>query len=128
MRRFLKELILSILINTLILRGLNYYHFGLIIDIHSGGLQTYLLLGTIFRIVNCILKSILHFVAIPLKMLTFGVVSILINIGVLYFFQRLINTNYADLATITLASEHLKIFILSIVITVIYTILSKLLK
>ena len=52
----------------------------------------------------------------------------MINVGVLYFFQRFINTNYGDQAQIILASDYLRSLILSVVITIAYAVLSKLLK
>lgn len=133
MRKFIKEIALSIGINAFILRGLSSLNFGIQIQTHTAGqwlpeLQTYLLLGVFFRIINCILKQLLHLVAFPLKYLTFGIIGSMINIGVLYFFQRFINTNYGDQAQIILASDYLRSLILSVVITIAYAILSKLLK
>ena len=133
MRRFIKEIVLSIGINAFILRGLSSLNFGIQIQTHTAGqwlpeLQTYLLLWVFFRIINCILKQLLHLVAFPLKYLTFGIIGSMINIGVLYFFQRFINTNYGDQAQIILASDYLRSLILSIVITIAYAVLSKLLK
>lgn len=133
MRRFIKEIGLSIGINAFILRGLSSLNFGIQIQTHTAGqwlpeLQTYLLLWVFFRIINCILKQLLHLVAFPLKYLTFGIIGSMINVGVLYFFQRFINTNYGDQAQIILASDYLRSLILSIVITIAYAVLSKLLK
>ena len=133
MRRFIKEIGLSIGINAFILRGLSSLNFGIQIQTHTAGqwlpeLQTYLLLGVFFRIINCILKQLLHLVAFPLKYLTFGIIGSMINVGVLYFFQRFINTNYGDQAQIILASDYLRSLILSVVITIAYAVLSKLLK
>ena len=133
MRRFIKEIALSIGINAFILRGLSSLNFGIQIQTHAAGqwlpeLQTYLLLGVFFRIINCILKQLLHLVAFPLKYLTFGIIGSMINVGVLYFFQRFINTNYGDQAQIILASDYLRSLILSVVITIAYAVLSKLLK
>ena len=133
MRRFIKEIVLSIGINAFILRGLSSLNFGIQIQTHTAGqwlpeLQTYLLLWVFFRIINCILKQLLHLVAFPLKYLTFGIIGTMINVGVLYFFQRFINTNYGDQAQIILASDYLRSLILSIVITIAYAVLSKLLK
>ena len=133
MRRFIKEIVLSIGINAFILRGLSSLNFGIQIQTHTAGqwlpkLQTYLLLWVFFRIINCILKQLLHLVAFPLKYLTFGIIGSMINVGVLYFFQRFINTNYGDQAQIILASDYLRSLILSVVITIAYAVLSKLLK
>lgn len=133
MRRFIREIALSIAINAFLLWGLSEINFWISIRIHSDGqlfpmLQTYVLLGLFFWIINCILRQLLHFVSFPLKYLTFGLIGTLINIWVLYFFQWFINTNYWDQATIALASDYLRTLILSVVITAAYRILSKILK
>lgn len=86
------------------------------------------MLGAIFWIVNFVLKKILHVVAFPLKLLTFGLISLVINIGVLYLFQWYVNTYYGDVATVVISPDYLKAFILSLVITFVYSLLSKLLK
>lgn len=128
MWRFIKEILLSILINTLILYGVSYYQFGMSIEVVSWGLKTFLLLGAIFWGVNFVLKKIVHIIAFPLKLLTFGFFSLVINLGMLYFFERLINTYYRDMAIIDISQDYLKALILSFVITLAYSLLSKLLK
>lgn len=135
MRRFIREIILSIIICSIILRVANYYHFGISITLAENadiatikGLRGFFILGTIFRIVNFILKKLLHIVSWPLKFLTFGIISLVINIGVLYLFQRFVNHNYGDIATVQIAEDYLRAFILSIAITLSYWILSKILK
>lgn len=146
MWRFIKEILLSIIINAVILRVLNYYKFGLSIVLLAGttpglqwvdqmmsggdlrGLRMYLILGTIFWIVNFLLRRILHIVSWPLKLFTFGIISIIINVGVLYLFQWIINTNYGDLVQVVISQDYVKAFVLSVVITAAYWLLSKILK
>ena len=128
MWKFVKDIVLSILINAAILYGLSSYGFGILIETQGSAIQAYLILGFFFWIVNFWLKKILHIVSFPLKLLTFGLFSIVINVGVIYFFANLINTHYGEIATVTLPSERLKVFILSIVISFAYTLLSKILK
>jgi len=119
MRRFIKEIALSIGINAFLLRGLSSLNFWIQIQTHTAGewlpeLQNYLLLGLFFWIINCLLKQLLHLVTFPLKYLTFGIIGSIINVGVLYFFQRFINTNYWDQAEIILAADYLRTLILSV--------------
>lgn len=132
MWRFVREVILSVLINAFILYGLNYYKFGIEILIKDDGdlrgLRAYLILGAIFWIVNFILRKIVHVVSWPLKLLTFGIISVVINVGMLYLFQWFVNTNYGDIAMVAISPDYLKAFILSIVITFAYRLLSKILK
>lgn len=85
-------------------------------------------MGAIFWGVNFVLKKIVHIIAFPLKLLTFGFFSLVINLGMLYFFERLINTYYRDMAIIDISQDYLKALILSFVITLAYSLLSKLLK
>jgi len=66
--------------------------------------------------------------ALPLRVLTFGLISFVINVWVIYFFAWFVNTYYHDLATITLSESYFKVLILSFVITFVYSFLYKLLK
>ena len=128
MRKFIKDIVLSILINAGILYWLSFYNFGILIETQGSFIKSYLILGFLFWIVNFWLKKILHIVSFPLKLLTFGLFSIVINVGVIYFFANLINTYYGEIATITLPSEWIKVLFLSIIISFAYALLSKILK
>lgn len=128
MRKFIKDIVLSILINAGILYWLSFYNFGILIETQGSVIKSYLILGSLFWIVNFWLKKILHIVSFPLKLLTFGLFSIVINVGVIYFFANLINTYYGEIATITLPSEWIKVLFLSIIIPFAYALLSKILK
>jgi uncharacterized membrane protein YvlD (DUF360 family) len=129
MRKFLKDIILSILINTGILYWLNYYQFGLSIQTSSANqLEAYLILGFVFWIVNFWLKKIINLLSFPLRWLSFWLISILINVWVLYFFEYYINSHYSDIATISLTWDWVRVFIISVVVSVAYSLLSKLLK
>ncbi len=128
MRKFIKDIVLSILINAGILYWLSFYNFGILIETQGSVIKSYLILGFLFWIVNFWLKKILHIVSFPLKLLTFGLFSIVINVGVIYFFANLINTYYGEIATITLPSEWIKVLFLSIIISFAYALLSKILK
>ena len=128
MRKFIKDIVLSILINAGILYWLSFYNFGILIETQGSVIKSYLILGFLFWIVNFWLKKILHIVSFPLKLLTFGLFSIVINVGVIYFFANLINTYYGEIATITLPSEWIKVLFLCIIISFAYALLSKILK
>ena len=128
MRKFIKDIVLSILINAGILYWLSFYNFGILIETQGSVIKSYLIIGFLFWIVNFWLKKILHIVSFPLKLLTFGLFSIVINVGVIYLFANLINTYYGEIATITLPSEWIKVLFLSIIISFAYALLSKILK
>lgn len=132
MRRFIKDIVLSILINAGILFALNYYQFGIIIEPVAKDSTTvfeaYVILWALFWVINYWLKSVIHFISTPLKWLSFWIVSILINVGILYFFQYFINSNYWDIAHVTLSDDPIRVFIISIVVSFAYALLSKILK
>lgn len=128
MWKFIKDIVLSILINAGILYVLSSTRFWIIITAKAELFQVYLLLGGIFWIVNFGLKRLLHIISFPLKMLTLGLFGMLINVGVLYFFQWLINTRFTEFAQVELSPEWIKILILSCVISFAYALLSKILK
>lgn len=128
MWKFIKDIVLSILINAGILYVLSSTRFWIIITAKTELFQVYLLLGGIFWIVNFGLKRFLHIISFPLKMLTLGLFGMLINVGVLYFFQWLINTRFTEFAQVELSPEWIKILILSCVISFAYALLSKILK
>ncbi len=128
MWKFIKDIVLSILINAGILYVLSSTRFWIIITAKAELFQVYLLLGGIFWIVNFGLKRLLHIISFPLKMLTLGIFGMMINVGVLYFFQWLINTRFTEFAQVELSPEWIKILILSCVISFAYALLSKILK
>lgn len=128
MWKFIKDIVLSILINAGILYILSSTRFWIIITAKAELFQVYLLLGGIFWIVNFGLKRFLHIISFPLKMLTLGLFGMVINVGVLYFFQWLINTRFTEFAQVELSPEWIKILILSCVISFAYALLSKILK
>lgn len=128
MWKFIKDIVLSILINAGILYVLSSTRFWIIITAKTELFQVYLLLGGIFWIVNFGLKRLLHIISFPLKMLTLGLFGMVINVGVLYFFQWLINTRFTEFAQVELSPEWIKILILSCVISFAYALLSKILK
>ena len=129
MRKFLKDIILSILINAGILYALNYYQFWMSIETSTANqLEAYIMLGFIFWIVNFWLKNLIRFVSLPLRWLSFWLISVVINIGILYFFEYYINANYSDIARITLSEDWVRVLIISVAVSVAYSLLSKLLK
>jgi len=129
MRKFIKDILLSIIINAGILYWLNYYHFGMSIETSTANqLEAYFILGFIFWIVNFWLKKVINLVSFPLRWLSFWLISVVINIWILYFFEYYINANYSDIARITLSDDWVRVLIISVVVSVAYSLLSKLLK
>ena len=129
MRKFIKDILLSIIINAAILYWLNYYQFWMSIETSiANQLEAYFILGFIFWIVNFWLKKVINLLSFPLRWLSFWLISIVINIWILYFFEYYINANYSDIARITLSEDWVRVLIISVVVSVAYSLLSKLLK
>lgn len=131
MWKIVKDIILSVLINAGILYFVSSNKFGLVIESKADIFQVFLLLGLVFWIVNFGIKRILHIITFPLKFLTLGISSIVINVGVFYFFQWFINENYSQFARVQLPSGDfgwVRVLILSVIISTVYALLSKILK
>ena len=131
MRKIVKDIILSVLINAGILYFVSSNKFGLVIESKADIFQVFLLLGLVFWIVNFGIKRVLHIITFPLKFLTLGISSIVINVGVFYFFQWVINENCSQFARVQLPSGDLgwvRVLILSVIISTVYALLSKILK
>ena len=131
MWKIVKDIILSVLINAGILYFVSSNKFGLVIESKADIFQVFLLLGLVFWIVNFGIKRILHIITFPLKFLTLGISSIVINAGVFYFFQWFINENCSQFARVQLPSGDLgwvRVLILSVIISTVYALLSKILK
>lgn len=131
MWKIVKDIILSVLINAGILYFVSSNKFGLVIESKADIFQVFLLLGLVFWIVNFGIKRVLHIITFPLKFLTLGISSIVINVGVFYFFQWFINENCGQFARVQLPSGDLgwvRVLILSVIISTVYALLSKILK
>ncbi len=131
MWKIVKDIILSVLINAEILYFVSSNKFGLVIESKADIFQVFLLLGLVFWIVNFGIKRILHIITFPLKFLTLGISSIVINVGVFYFFQWFINENCSQFARVQLPSGDfgwVRVLILSVIISTVYALLSKILK
>ena len=113
MWKIVKDIILSVLINAGILYFVSSNKFGLVIESKADIFQVFLLLGLVFWIVNFGIKRVLHI------------------IGVFYFFQWFINENCSQFARVQLPSGDLgwvRVLILSVIISTVYALLSKILK
>jgi putative membrane protein len=49
-----------------------------------GGLQVYIITGIILSLMMLILKPVLHFLSMPLNIITFGLSSFLVNVVILF--------------------------------------------
>jgi len=58
-----------------------------------GTRQTLLLIGLVFGIMNYLIKPIINFFLTPLRLLTFGLIGLVINIGIVWFVSNIIFPN-----------------------------------
>ena len=58
-----------------------------------GTRQTLLLIGLVFGIINYLIKPIINFFLTPLRLLTFGLIGLVINIGIVWFISNIIFPN-----------------------------------
>jgi len=126
MMKLLKELIINILFNTIILYVVNEYFNQIwfnVISTNYNIITTFLILWIIFWFLNNILKKILKIVTIPLKIITLWLSSIIINILIFYVFEAVINNSNLWI-TINISSI-VSVIILSIIITISYFLIRK---
>lgn len=124
--KLLKELIINILFNTIILYVVNEYFNQIwfnVISTNYNIITTFLILWIIFWFLNNILKKILKIVTIPLKIITLWLSSIIINILIFYVFEAVINNSNLWI-TINISSI-VSVIILSIIITISYFLIRK---
>lgn len=80
----------------------------------TGNLQTLLLAGFILGLINFFIKPILKLVTLPLRLLTFGLIGLVINMGMIWvvdiLFAELIITGLLPLLWTTLIIWGLGLF------------------
>lgn len=83
------------------------------------------ILGTLFRLFNGIIKSIIKILTLPFAIITLGLSSVAINIAIIYVFGYVINTSSLGIQVIV--GGLVQTLILSSVIAFAYFILKKIL-
>lgn len=64
-----------------------------------GTRQTLLLIGLVFGIMNYLIKPLLNFFLAPLRLLTFGLIGLVINIGLVWFTANILFPNNFKIST-----------------------------
>lgn len=59
-----------------------------------GPVRIFLLIGLAFGIINYAIKPVINFFLFPLKLLTFGLVGLVLNIGIVWFVAKVLFPNY----------------------------------
>lgn len=93
MFRAIIRLITFILFNALVLYLIDLYSPGWfeITSTQYNVYITFLFLAVLFFITNTLLKQLLKLVTFPLKYLTLGLSTLLLNIFVIYLFEYVVN-------------------------------------
>jgi putative membrane protein len=66
----------------------------------EGPLKIFLLAGIVFGLINFFLKPILNLIIFPIRPLTFGLIGVLTNIGVVWFVFQIIFKDYFKVANL----------------------------
>lgn len=122
----LKHLLVNVVVNGVVLYAIVYYIPELGFKIQSVYKDTYIIfgiLGIVFWLINSVLKKILNILTLPVRLVTLGLSSLLLNIIVLYIFEQTVN--YLDLGIMVQLGTLIQTFILSIIISAIYFIIKK---
>ncbi|MFA5748318.1 MAG: phage holin family protein [Candidatus Absconditabacterales bacterium] len=124
--KILKQFIVNIVINSVILYLVVKYvpELGFIVKSEYKDIfVVFGILGFIFWLFNSVLKKILKILTLPIKFLTLGLFSLLLNLVIFYIFGR--SVNYLDIGITLQLGTLLQTFILSLVITFVYFLIKK---
>jgi len=130
--KIIKNLIANVVVSGLLLFVFNYFSIWLKISFSNPEIEksivsliwTFLLLWFAFWVFNSPIKWILKTLSCPVNFLTFWLASILINVLVFYMFAYVVN-NYLDWWVIVKLWEIWQTLILSVIMSVGITVLTK---
>lgn len=133
MLSFILRFILTVIATSAILfmtakYGANSFGFN-IIPLELSNIGGLLFMGFVFWMLYAIIARILKFFTFPLRRLTLGASNIVINVGVFYLFQYIVNEEIEVGYTIALGTIGQTVILsvlLAIITTIIYFIIKKL--
>lgn len=122
----IKNLIINVVINWVILYFIHKYDLWFKVQATRHDVyMTFLILWFVFWFFNFILKRILKILTLPLKILTFGISSLIINVLVIYIFEYVVNTYGVEFWIIVSLGTVLQVLVLSFIITLSYLLIKK---
>lgn len=132
---FILRPLLSIISYVIALYLMDFYGFLFGIEfIHNAAntsqlIKVYLIIGIIFRFWFSVLKFILNIITLPIQYMTLWIVWWLTNIVVMYICQFIINFYLTgiEMKIISVSGIIMTSFVLSIVVSLIYWVLKKIL-
>ncbi len=122
----IKNLIINVVINWVILYFIHKYDLWFKVQATRYDVyMTFLILWFVFWFFIFILKRILKILTLPLKILTFGISSLIINVLVIYIFEYVVNTYEAEFWIVVSLGTVLQVLVLSFIITLSYLLIKK---
>jgi len=132
--KIVKNLIANIVICWILLFVFNYYSLWIKISFSNPEIENsiisligaFLVLGFIFRVFNSPIKWILKTLSFPVNFMTLWLASIIINVVIFYLFAYVVN-NYLDWEITIKLWEIWQTLILSFIMSIGITVLTKIL-
>ena len=81
------------------------------------------ILWLLFWLINTVLKRILKILTLPIRIVTVGLFSFILNIAILYIFEQTVN--FLDIGITVELGTLIKTVILSVIISIIYFVIKK---
>ncbi len=132
--KIIKNLIANIVVCWILLYVFNYFSLGIKFTFTNSAIENsiisliwiFLALGFVFRVFNSPIKWILKTLSCPVNFLTLWLASIVINVLIFYLFAYVVN-NYLDRGVAVKLWEIWQTLILSFIMSIGITILTKIL-
>ena len=132
--KIIKNLIANVVVCWILLYVFNYFSLWIKFSFSNPATENsiisliwiFLILGFIFRVFNSPIKWILKTLSCPVNFLTLWLASIAINVLIFYLFAYVVN-NYLDLWVVVKLWEIRQTLILSFIMSIWITILTKIL-
>ena len=132
--KIIKNLIANIVVCWILLYVFNYFSLGIKFSFSNSSIENsiisliwiFLILWFVFRVFNSPIKWILKTLSCPVNFLTLWLASIAINVLIFYLFAYVVN-NYLDLWVAVKLWEIRQTLILSFIMSIWITVLTKIL-
>jgi len=132
--KIIKNLIANIVVCWILLYVFNYFSLGIKFTFSNSSIENsiisliwiFLILWFVFRVFNSPIKWILKTLSCPVNFLTLWLASIAINVLIFYLFAYVVN-NYLDLWVAVKLWEIRQTLILSFIMSIWITVLTKIL-
>ncbi len=107
---YVKKIILLILINAGIFWALSSHFFPGNFEI-TGGVFGFIFIAVVFGVLNFILHPILSILSFPIRILTLGFSSLLLNGILLWFLEK--SVNFLEIAEVSISIDSFSTYVLA---------------